>query len=63
MDATGSRTRAGVFYPPGTSSADDRLKYYASRFPLVEVDSSYYSLPERATVALWNKRTPNDFLC
>ncbi len=55
-------TRAGVFYPPGTSSAEDRLKYYASQFPVVEVDSSYYSLPERATATLWNKRTPNDFL-
>jgi len=28
----------------------------------VEVDSSYYSLPERATATLWSKRTPDDFL-
>jgi uncharacterized protein YecE (DUF72 family) len=55
-------TRAGVFYPPGTSSAEDRLNYYASQFPVVEVDSSYYSLPERATAALWSERTPKDFL-
>jgi len=43
-------TRAGAFYPAGTSSAEKRLRYYASQFPVVEVDSSYYSLPERATI-------------
>jgi len=54
-------TRAGVFYPRGVSSAEDRLRYYASQFPVVEVDSSYYSLPERPTAALWAERTPRDF--
>jgi uncharacterized protein YecE (DUF72 family) len=54
--------KGGVFYPRGTSSAEDRLRYYASQFPVVEVDSSYYSLPERATAALWPERTPRDFL-
>jgi len=54
--------KGGVFYPRGTSSAEDRLRYYASQFPVVEVDSSYYSLPERATAALWAERTPDDFV-
>lgn len=54
-------TRSGVFYPRGTSSAEDRLRFYASQFPVVEVDSSYYSLPERPTAELWAKRTPADF--
>lgn len=54
-------TRAGVFYPPGTSTSEDRLRYYASQFPVVEVDSTYYSLPERATAQLWADRTPADF--
>ena len=54
--------RGGVFYPRGTSSAEDRLRYYASQFPVVEVDASYYSLPERATAALWAERTPDDFV-
>ncbi len=54
-------TRGGVFYPPGTSTSEDRLRYYASQFPVVEVDSTYYSLPERATAALWAERTPADF--
>ena len=38
-------TAAGVFYPAGADSAEERLRYYASRFPLVEVDATYYSLP------------------
>ena len=53
--------RGNVFYPRGVSSAADRLRYYAEQFPVVEVDSSYYSLPERATARLWAERTPPDF--
>jgi hypothetical protein len=29
-------TAAGVFYPEGADSAEERLNYYASRFPVVE---------------------------
>ena len=49
------------FYPPGVTSAEARLRYYASRFPLVEVDSSYYAMPVPATTQLWAERTPDDF--
>ncbi|HWH83547.1 MAG TPA: DUF72 domain-containing protein [Burkholderiaceae bacterium] len=49
------------FYPPGVTSAEARLRYYASRFPLVEVDSSYYAVPSAATAQLWAERTPDDF--
>ena len=52
---------SGRFYPPGVTSAEARLRYYASRFPLVEVDSSYYAMPAPATAQLWAERTPNDF--
>jgi uncharacterized protein YecE (DUF72 family) len=51
----------GVFYPPHATSAEDRLRYYAERFPLVEVDSSYYALPSRRSAELWVSRTPDDF--
>lgn len=51
----------GRFYPPGVNSAEARLRHYASRFPLVEVDSSYYAMPAPATAQLWAERTPNDF--
>lgn len=53
--------RAHVFYPRGASTADARLRYYASQFSVVEVDATYYSLPERATAALWAERTPAHF--
>ncbi len=53
--------RASVFYPRGVSSAEERLRFYASQFSVVEVDASYYSLPERATAQLWAERTPGNF--
>ena len=49
------------FYPPGVTTAEARLRYYAARFPLVEVDSSYYAMPTPATAQLWAERTPDDF--
>ena len=52
---------SGRFYPKDCKSAEARLRYYASRFPLVEVDSSYYALPVPATSQLWAERTPNGF--
>lgn len=55
-------TAAGVFYPPGADSAEERLQYYASRFPVVEVDATYYALPARRTAELWLDRTPPDFV-
>lgn len=54
-------TAPGVFYPNGATSAEARLRYYASRFPLVEVDSTYYALPARRMAELWAERTPADF--
>ena len=55
-------TAAGVFYPSGTDTAEERLQYYASRFPVVEVDATYYALPARRTAELWLERTPPDFI-
>ena len=52
---------AGLFYPVGLESPEDRLRYYASRFPLVEIDSSYYGLPVRRNSELWAARTPDGF--
>lgn len=49
------------FYPKGCSSADARLRYYASKFPLVEVNSSYYALPSVENSKVWLQRTPSDF--
>ncbi|WP_354015478.1 DUF72 domain-containing protein [Dyella japonica] len=49
------------FYPRGCSSAEDRLRYYASQFPMVEVDSSYYAMPSMRNSMLWAERTPKGF--
>jgi len=53
--------KRGNFYPKGVSSAEDRLKFYATQFPIVEVDSSYYFPPSERNAALWAERTPKDF--
>jgi uncharacterized protein YecE (DUF72 family) len=54
-------TAKGVFYPDAADTAEERLGYYASRFPIVEVDATYYALPSRRTAELWVERTPPDF--
>jgi len=53
---------SGRFYPPQAKTAEARLRYYASRFPLVEIDSTYYALPAERTARLWVERTPADFV-
>src|SRR5207244_11307739 len=50
------------FYPSSARSAEERLRFYAERFPLVEVDSTYYGLPSERNAALWAERTPPHFV-
>ena len=52
---------SGRFYPNWARSAEARLRYYTSQFELVEVDSSYYSLPGEQTSRLWVERTGEEF--
>jgi len=54
--------QCGRFYPPQVKTPEKRLRFYASRFPTVEVDSTYYALPSERNSALWVERTPSDFL-
>jgi uncharacterized protein YecE (DUF72 family) len=56
-----SLIKSGGFYPKGCSSAEARLRFYASCFPVVEVDSSYFAMPVPENAALWVERTPADF--
>jgi uncharacterized protein YecE (DUF72 family) len=42
-------------------SAEDRLRYYASQFPVVEVDSTYYRPPSPAQARTWSERVPDGF--
>jgi uncharacterized protein YecE (DUF72 family) len=53
--------KEGDFYPKEAMSAEDRLKFYASQFPIVEVDSTYYFPPSERNSVLWIERTPKDF--
>ena len=54
--------RSGRFYPAEAKSAEARLQFYASQFRLVEVDSTYYSMPREETAVLWAQRTGPDFV-
>jgi uncharacterized protein YecE (DUF72 family) len=49
------------WYPTEASTPEQRLRYYARQFPLVEVDATYYALPNRQTAAAWAARTPPGF--
>ncbi|MDP9867882.1 MULTISPECIES: DUF72 domain-containing protein [Streptosporangium] len=49
------------WYPAGASTPAARLAYYASRFPIVEVDATYYHPPAQRTVEAWRDRTPRGF--
>lgn len=53
---------SGAFYPPGVHTPEQRLRYYARHFPLVEVDASYYALPSVRNAEAWVERTPPDFV-
>jgi len=48
------------WYPKGMA-ARDRLAWYADRFETVELNSSFYAVPEPATVERWTQITPDGF--
>ena len=50
------------FYPPDAKTPEARLRFYASQFPIVEVDATYYSPPNERNSVLWIERTPKDFV-
>ena len=53
---------SGKFYPSSATTPEDRLRFYASRFPIVEIDSSYYGIPSVDNARLWIERTPPGFV-
>ena len=50
----------GPFYPKGTPRAD-MLQFYAARFPVVELNTTYYRIPAPGTLARMADRTPPGF--
>jgi uncharacterized protein YecE (DUF72 family) len=49
------------WYPPEATTPEDRLRFYAEQFRLVEVDSTYYTPPNERNSELWAGRTPAGF--
>jgi uncharacterized protein YecE (DUF72 family) len=48
------------WYPP-KMAAKERLPWYAQRFQTVELNSSFYAVPDRSTVHQWVAATPDEF--
>jgi len=63
---SGDGTWNGIFYPrpgrrpKGTGKFDD-LRFYAEHFDTVEVNASFYAIPDPTTAARWAERTPDGF--
>src|SRR5262249_33411400 len=53
---------AGTFYPRKSMSAEARLRHYAGVFDVVEVNSSYYAIPDIRNTQRWVERTPPGFV-
>lgn len=51
----------GPFYPRRARGLDD-LAFYAERFQTVELNGTFYRLPEASTFAAWAARVPDDFV-
>jgi uncharacterized protein YecE (DUF72 family) len=50
----------GSFYP-NKAASKDFLAYYSSKFNTVEVDNTFYRIPNQQAVANWREQTPDDF--
>jgi uncharacterized protein YecE (DUF72 family) len=51
----------GVFYPEGLSTAR-WLDFYSQQFGSVEVNNTFYRLPEQRVFESWRDETPKDFV-
>ena len=50
----------GIFYPQNLA-AKDMLPYYASRLPAVELNNTFYRLPQTSLIESWKSQVPEDF--
>jgi uncharacterized protein YecE (DUF72 family) len=57
-----SLLESGRWYPDDVTSPEERLRYYASRFDFVEVDSTYYTADFEKQARAWAERTPSGFV-
>ncbi|XHH08704.1 MAG: DUF72 domain-containing protein [Candidatus Bathyarchaeia archaeon] len=51
----------GPFYPAKLSN-NKLLNYYATQFGTVEVDNTFYRIPNAQTMLNWKQQTPNNFI-
>lgn len=51
----------GAFYPPDVPKRA-WLRYFADRFPTVEVNNTFYALPKTASFERWRAETPEGFV-
>lgn len=58
---SGAGTWNGIFYPTPRRRGFDELAFYAAHFPIVEVNSTFYRMPEAGLTRRWVERTPADF--
>lgn len=59
--ADATLVKDSAWYPKRSMKAAERLAYYASKFPVVEVDSTYYFPPTPELAESWVQRTPANF--
>jgi len=59
---SGRGTWNGLFYPAPRPRGFDELAFYADHFDTVEVNSTFYRMPEAPQTARWVERTPEGFL-
>jgi uncharacterized protein YecE (DUF72 family) len=58
----GRGTWNGIFYPPRRARGFDELAWYAEHFDTVEVNSTFYRMPESGLAQSWLRRTPAKFI-
>jgi uncharacterized protein YecE (DUF72 family) len=53
-----NRTDLKNFYPRGTK---DELSYYSTQFNSIELNATFYSMPQSSQVEIWKDKTPDEF--
>ncbi|SFH49548.1 DUF72 domain-containing protein [Pedobacter insulae] len=53
-----NKTDLKGFYPKGTK---DELTYYATQFNAIELNATFYGMPDKAQIVTWKDKTPADF--
>ena len=56
-----SKDWKGVFYPEGLP-ANRNIEFYGTVYDTVEIDSTFYGVPNPTTVRNWHQLTPPEFV-